>query len=184
MKGIIFTEFMDLVEEKFGLEVVDQILDSAEDSGIYTAVGSYDHKKLLKLIIELSKITQHPPETLQQVFGQSVFKNLYKTLPYSASLAECKNSFQFVRLVEDYIHIEVKKLYPEANPPQFDFISESESELIFDYRSARCMSHVCFGLVQGCADHFGETINISMSEQSTDNSHVRFQLSLVEQVDG
>ncbi|MBA5761613.1 heme NO-binding domain-containing protein [Vibrio sp. 404] len=184
MKGIIFTEFMDLVEDRFGLDVVDQILDSAEDSGIYTTVGSYDHKQLVKLIIELSKITELPAETLQQVFGQSVFKNLYSTLPPSASLSECKNSFQFVRLVEDYIHIEVKKLYPEANPPKFEFISESESELVFDYKSVRCMSHVCFGLVQGCADHFGEVIDISMSEQSKDNSHVRFQLSLVEKLNG
>ncbi|MEF1306773.1 guanylate cyclase, partial [Vibrio owensii] len=27
MKGIIFTEFMELVEDKFGLEVLDQVLD-------------------------------------------------------------------------------------------------------------------------------------------------------------
>ncbi|MCV6038781.1 heme NO-binding domain-containing protein, partial [Escherichia coli] len=27
MKGIIFTEFMELVEEKFGLDVLDQVLD-------------------------------------------------------------------------------------------------------------------------------------------------------------
>ena len=179
MKGIIFTEFIDLVEDKFGLEVVDKILDNVGDEGAYTAVGSYDHKLLVKLIIELSKITDLPADQLQQVFGKSVFNNLYSTLPHSASLAECKNSFQFVRLVEDYIHIEVKKLYPDANPPKFEFISESETELVFDYKSARCMSNVCLGLVQGCADHFDEQLDISMSEQSKDSSHVRFQLLLV-----
>ncbi|GAB2658974.1 heme NO-binding domain-containing protein [Vibrio panuliri] len=180
MKGIIFTEFMDLVEDKFGLEVLDQILEHANDDGIYTAVGSYDHRDLVKLIIKLSEITQLPPETLQQVFGQSVFNNLYATLPDSASLGECRNCFQFVRLVEDYIHIEVKKLYPEANPPKFEFISESETELVFDYKSARCMSHVCLGLVQGCADHFDEKLEVKMDQQSSDNSHVRFHLSLVD----
>ncbi|WP_114767072.1 heme NO-binding domain-containing protein [Vibrio rhodolitus] len=179
MKGIIFTEFMDLVEDKFGLEVLDQVLDGAGDEGVYTAVGSYDHRDLVKLIVKLSEITELPPETLQQVFGQSVFNNLYSTLPNSASLHECKNSFQFVRLVEDYIHIEVKKLYPEANPPKFEFISESETELVFDYKSARCMSHVCLGLVQGCADHFNEQLEIAMDDQSSNNSHVRFHLTLV-----
>ncbi|MDW1810083.1 heme NO-binding domain-containing protein, partial [Vibrio sp. Vb2362] len=44
MKGIIFTEFMELVEEKFGLDVLDQVLDLSNDEGVYTAVGSYDHK--------------------------------------------------------------------------------------------------------------------------------------------
>ncbi|MDA0147777.1 heme NO-binding domain-containing protein [Vibrio sp. LaRot3] len=179
MKGIIFTEFMDLVEEKFGLEVLDKVLTESGDEGVYTSVGSYDHKDLVKLIVQLSKESGISPEDLQKVFGQSVFNNLYSTLPQSASLAECKNSFQFVRLVEDYIHVEVKKLYAEANPPKFEFISETETELVFDYRSARCMSHVCLGLVAGCADHFGEEINIEMDEQSSDNSHVRFRLSLV-----
>ncbi|WP_260261855.1 heme NO-binding domain-containing protein [Vibrio intestinalis] len=178
MKGIIFTEFMDLVEEKFGLEVLDKVLTEAGDEGIYTSVGSYDHRDLVKLIVQLSKESGVSPEDLQKVFGQSVFNNLYSTLPQSASLSECKNSFQFVRLVEDYIHVEVKKLYAEANPPKFEFISETESELVFDYRSARCMSHVCLGLVEGCAEHFGESLNIEMDEQSSDNSHVRFRLSL------
>ncbi|MFA0413848.1 heme NO-binding domain-containing protein [Vibrio renipiscarius] len=179
MKGIIFTEFMDLVEAKFGLDVLDSILVEAEDEGVYTSVGSYDHRSLVKLIVLLSQKTGISPEDLQQVFGQSVFLNLYAALPNKASLGECKNSFQFVRLVEDYIHIEVKKLYAEANPPKFEFISESESEMVFDYKSARCMSHVCLGLVQGCADHFGETLEIKMDEQSTDHSHVRFFLTLV-----
>ena len=62
MKGIIFTEFLSLVEEKFGLEQLDAILDEAQDSGIYTSVGSYDHKNLVKLIVILSKQTGISPE--------------------------------------------------------------------------------------------------------------------------
>ncbi len=30
MKGVIFTEFLSLVEEKFGLELSDQIIESSE----------------------------------------------------------------------------------------------------------------------------------------------------------
>ncbi len=61
MKGIIFTEFMELVEEKFGLDVLDQVLDLSNDEGVYTAVGSYDHKDLVKLIVNLSKVSGVPP---------------------------------------------------------------------------------------------------------------------------
>ncbi|MGC9491069.1 heme NO-binding domain-containing protein, partial [Vibrio genomosp. F10] len=81
MKGLIFTEFMELVEREFGLEVLDTILDEAGDSGIYTSVGSYDHKALVKLIVALSKKTDIPSEQLQEVFGQSVFITLYKSMP-------------------------------------------------------------------------------------------------------
>ncbi|QFQ79198.1 heme NO-binding domain-containing protein [Vibrio harveyi] len=176
MKGIIFTEFMELVEERFGLEVLDQVLDLSNDEGIYTSVGSYDHRDLVKLIVNLSKISNIPPEQLQEVFGECVFQNLLKSIPNHASLQQCSTTFQFVRHVEDFIHVEVKKLYPDANPPKFDFISETQSEMVFDYRSARCMAHVCVGLIKGCATHFDETVIIKHQNQSQDGSQVRFWL--------
>ena len=41
MKGIIFTEFLDLVEEKFGLAMVDKIIKQSqlESKGIYKSIG-------------------------------------------------------------------------------------------------------------------------------------------------
>lgn len=42
MKGIIFTEFITIVEEQFGLEISQKMFDHANDTGVYTAVGSYD----------------------------------------------------------------------------------------------------------------------------------------------
>ncbi|MCK6261824.1 heme NO-binding domain-containing protein [Vibrio sp. ZSDE26] len=178
MKGIIFTEFIELVEREFGLDVLDSILEESKDSGVYTSVGSYDHKALVSLIVSLSKKTEISGEQLQQVFGKSVFKNLLKTLPAQATLNRCSNTFQFIRHVEDYIHIEVKKLYPDAKPPSFEFISENETQMVFDYKSARCLSNVCFGLIKGCSDYFNENIEISTENQTEDQSHVRFSLML------
>ena len=42
MKGIVFSEFLDLVEVKFGLEMVDKIIDQSnlESKGVYTSVGT------------------------------------------------------------------------------------------------------------------------------------------------
>ncbi|MDW2459148.1 heme NO-binding domain-containing protein, partial [Vibrio sp. 1249-1] len=100
MKGIIFTEFMELVESKFGLEVLDQVLELSDDEGVYTSVGSYDHRDLVKLIVNLSKVSDIPPEQLQEVFGESVFLNLLRSIPSHASLQQCDNTFQFVRHVE------------------------------------------------------------------------------------
>ena len=38
------------------------------------------------------------------------------------------STFAFINSVEEYIHIEVKKLYPNANPPTFKFISATETQ--------------------------------------------------------
>ncbi|MGR5177721.1 heme NO-binding domain-containing protein [Vibrio parahaemolyticus] len=178
MKGIIFTEFMELVEQQFGLEVLDEVLEMSGDEGIYTAVGSYDHKDLVKLIVNLSKKTNIDATTLQQVFGKTVFKTLLASIPPTASIGASKTTFQFLRHVEDYIHVEVKKLYSDAEPPKFDFISETKTEMIMDYQSARCMSNVCLGLIEGCAEHFGESIRVQMTPKVEDGSLVRFNLSV------
>ncbi|NVD06839.1 guanylate cyclase [Vibrio sp. JPW-9-11-11] len=180
MKGIIFTEFMDLVEQKFGLEELDTVLSLAGDDGVYTAVGSYDHRNLVKLIVQLSQRTGISAQDLQCIFGQSVFHNLYRSLPSNSSLQTCHSTFHFIKLVEDYIHLEVKKLYPDANPPKFNFVSESETELVFDYLSARCMSHVCLGLIQGCAEHYQQKVTVDMQSCVDDGSQVRFTVRLVE----
>lgn len=180
MKGIIFTEFLELVEQQFGLEVLDKMLEMSEDEGIYTSVGSYDHHSLVKLIVSLSKTTDIPPEALQEVFGETVFINLLNTLPNNAGLLDCTHCFDFIRHVEEYIHVEVKKLYPDANPPKFDFVSESETELVFDYKSARCMGHVCVGLLKGCAKHFNQEIEIASKTLNEQGSEVRFTVNLVD----
>ncbi|OAN11410.1 guanylate cyclase [Photobacterium jeanii] len=176
MKGIIFTEFLDIVESAFGMEVCQQMLDEAFDEGSYTAVGSYDHKDLVKLIITLSKITSVPAEDLQEVYGKAVFTRLLESLPIPVDGQT--STFTFIKKVEEHIHIEVKKLYPDATPPRFEFISETESQMVMDYRSARCMSHVCLGLIKGCAEHFNQTIEVEMEPIVNDQSHVRFNILL------
>ncbi len=86
MKGIVFTKFMELVEQQFGLEELGAVLSQAEDNGVYTTVGSYDHRNLVKPIVQLSQRTGISPQQRQRIFGQSVFHNLYRTLPSNSSL--------------------------------------------------------------------------------------------------
>lgn len=45
MKGIIFTEFLEMVEDRFSPEIADRIIEASDlpSRGVYTAVGTYDH---------------------------------------------------------------------------------------------------------------------------------------------
>ncbi|MEM0912514.1 MAG: heme NO-binding domain-containing protein, partial [Pseudomonadota bacterium] len=53
MKGIVFDEFTEMVEEVFGDDMLDDILDENADKlssgGAYTSVGTYDHNDLVTL---------------------------------------------------------------------------------------------------------------------------------------
>ena len=51
MKGIVFTEFLEMVEAQFGLDTVDAIIENSDlpSRGAYTAVGT-DMEKMGKAI--------------------------------------------------------------------------------------------------------------------------------------
>ena len=84
MKGMVFTEFLEMVEETFSVEVVDQIIEASALSshGVYTAVGSYDHAELLQLVTHLSEITgSGVPDLIASVwhlFGRFVAVSIFR----------------------------------------------------------------------------------------------------------
>jgi len=43
MKGIVFAEFLDLVEDKFSIEMAERIIDECDlpSKGAYTTIGTY-----------------------------------------------------------------------------------------------------------------------------------------------
>ncbi|MCP4964259.1 MAG: hypothetical protein GY926_03390 [bacterium] len=59
MKGVVFTEFVEMVEEKFSPEIAERIIESSDlpSQGIYTAVGTYGHTEMLQLVTRLSEET-------------------------------------------------------------------------------------------------------------------------------
>jgi len=167
MKGMLFTEFIDMVEEKFGLEVVDDIITSSDlkTGGVYTAVGTYDHKELLILVNKLSqKINIGVPDLLI-TYGKELFKifaNKYNRLfkGYHCTL-------DFLEGVDQHIHVEVKKLYRDAEFPKLTFIRTSENSMTLIYESKRKLSDFGIGLIYGCAEYFNEKVSIDAKDQSS-----------------
>ena len=72
MKGVVFTEFMEMMDSWFGPELTERVLEAAHlpSGGIYTAVGTYDHTELLALVVQLSRETGLPAAELVREFGQ------------------------------------------------------------------------------------------------------------------
>jgi hypothetical protein len=82
MKGIVFTEYLEFIENKFGYEIVDKLLNEVDlpSGGHYTAVGSYDFSELLQLLMKTSQLTKAPADKLLYGFGlhvMPVFKRGY-----------------------------------------------------------------------------------------------------------
>jgi len=160
MKGIVFTSLARLVEDKFGIEVWNKVLNDANvaSKGIYTATNTYPDEEVVALVTALHKASDIPVPTLLNVFGQYFFGILVKKYPMF--LNENMNLKEFLLSIDSVIHIEVLKLNPTASLPKFDYDASKPNFLSMFYRSPRKMCHLAEGLIQGAAEHFKETINI------------------------
>ncbi|WP_435415296.1 heme NO-binding domain-containing protein [Polaribacter aestuariivivens] len=174
MKGIVFTEFLDLVEEKFGLEVVDKIIsDSNLDSeGIYTSIGTYSFSEMLQLLTHLSKYTDISIDNLLLVYGEHFFGVIENSYP--GLLATYKDPIEMLSSIENHIHVEVRKIYPDAELPTFIVTEKTENSLIMVYKSSRAMHHFGLGLMNKTFEHFKSTATIDLEKIKEDGTEVRF----------
>ncbi|TXE19363.1 hypothetical protein ES692_03530 [Psychroserpens burtonensis] len=174
MKGIVFTEFLELVEDKFGLEMVDYIITNSdlESNGIYTAVGIYSFSEMSQLLQHLSERTQISIDNLLLVYGEYFFRVLEKSSP--ELLLAYTDPIEMISAIENHIHIEVRKIYPDAELPTFKVIEKTANSLILDYKSSRAMHHFGLGLMNKTFEHFNATAVIELEKIKEDGTDVRF----------
>ena len=183
MKGVIFTGFLDLVDDKFGAHTTEEIINKAElpSGGAYTAVGTYDHSEMFKLVSLLSESTGIDVPDLLTVFGRFLFGHLIKNYPHVVEgIDDC---LDFIEVLERVIHPEVLKLYPNAELPSFKATRIAPDQLELIYNSPRCLAGVAEGLIQGCADHFNQQATITTEAlPGPAGSAVKFHIQCVNAV--
>lgn len=174
MKGIIFREFLAMVELKFGYELVDEILltTSLKSNGVYTSTGIYNHSELFILGNALSEKTGIPLQQLFLLFGNHVFSVF--THSFSHLISPYNNPFQFLASIENTIHVEVLKLYPEAELPSFKAKMKNENEMIMMYKSTRKMADFAEGLIIGCFNYYKIGVTIKKQILTNDQTLVKF----------
>ncbi len=157
MKGIVFNVLEQLVSRNFGEDTWDAILDASDLDGAYTSLGSYPDGDLMKLVAAASDALDMPPNDVIFWFGRNalpVFAGHYPQL-----FAAHDSTQSFVITLNEIIHPEVRKLYPGADVPMFDF-SSRDGVLLMGYRSPRKLCAFAEGLINGAADHFGDRVTI------------------------
>ena len=176
MKGIVFTEFLELVEDNFGLTTVNEIIDRCDlkTNGAYTAVGTYDHGEMVQMVKALSEIQNTPVAELLQFYGKYFFDVLAKGYP---GFLENHSLFSFMESIDGYIHPEVQKLYPDAELPSFELVKTEEvDELILIYRSSRKMSDFAIGLIHGAADFYDMKVEVGELKREKEGEIVHIQI--------
>lgn len=179
MKGVVFTEFLELVEDKFGYEMVDHIIAEAAPSnnGAYTSVGTYPFAELAAMLGALSNKTGLPPNDLLIVFGQHLFKVFFAS--YGHFFERINDPFDFLQNIESHIHVEVKKLYPDAELPTIACTKEDDKTLFLHYLSKRRLHALAHGLIQSTMEHFNTNATIKSELVNEDGSEVKFVITKI-----
>ena len=166
MLGVVFTEFVEMVEDQFSMEMADTILESSQlaSGGSYTAVGSYDSGEILALVTALSEASGEPIPDLVRSFGRHLFGRL--VLGHPVVVKNLHSSLDLLVGVERHIHTEVRKLYPNAELPSFHVERHDSERITMHYDSTRPLAGLALGLIEGCADHFQETLEIDHIDTS------------------
>ena len=157
MKGVVFNLLEQLVARDFGADTWDALLDASELDGVYTSLGSYPDEDLVKLVSAAAGALAMPDDDVVLWFGRNALPLFAERYP---QLFEPHDSTQsFVLTLNDIIHPEVRKLYPGADVPEFDFDVRDEV-LVMGYRSPRKLCSFAEGLLLGAADRYGERLTI------------------------
>ncbi len=161
MKGVVFTEFLEMVEVRFSADMVDDIIDDAKlpHGGAYTAVGSYPHEEMVAMVVALAARSGIAPGALLRVFGEHLFGRFVTAYP--VFFEGTSDAFTFLSGIEDIIHVEVRKLYPDAELPKFDVEHHDPKRLVLLYDSRRHFEDLADGMMRGCIAHFGGGIAIT-----------------------
>ena len=179
MKGIIFNVFEDFLDEKYGENTFDNIIEAMvpDVKEPFIAPGTYPDELLFSIIhktMEEKNLELNP--TLLE-FGEFLFLQLAKKYP--VFVKSHNNAKDFIKTIHDIIHVEVRKLFPEAVTPDFSYSNEKENEITITYTSKRSLFILAEGLINRCAKYYKEEIKLTILNQNMKDNSCIFHLKFV-----
>ena len=156
MRGILFTEYFDFVASEAGEQVLDEVLGQLDGTitGAYTSVGNYSFSEFAKIHTLLCAKLGASPDDLARQFGTQLLYRFKEMFP--AYFKGVESGIAFLEKVGAHIHEEVKKLYPDAQPPEVFIERRDGIPAFLVYQSHRPLAAVAEGLASACLKDFGD----------------------------
>ncbi|WP_086933699.1 heme NO-binding domain-containing protein [Agarilytica rhodophyticola] len=160
MKGVVFIAINDMVEDKFGIETWESILNEVnpKNGGIYTSTEDYPDEEVVSFVIAISKALSVDTTEVTRSFGTFLFGELNRKYDIFTKLTD--NLFDFLCSIENVIHKEVRKLYENPSLPSLDCQKINDSELLVKYSSPRKLCYLAEGLILGASEFYNEDITL------------------------
>jgi hypothetical protein len=158
MKGVVFTLVEDVVTQRFGFDMWDEVLDRAEADGVYTSLADYPDAELVAIVGAIAEITGTSIDEVLVLAGRAGFAVL---AAHHADLVEPYDDWrQLVSSLDNLIHPEVRKIYAGAEPPSFSTTASADGSILLEYRSARGLCRLAEGLARGAGAWFSTPVEV------------------------
>lgn len=154
MKGIIFNITESFLTDNYGEDKFDEIITACNliTQEPFVAPGTYPDEDLLEIVAKASVILGLTPAQFLKKLGHYTFLQL--STKYPVFVAPYKHPKDFLKTIEDIVHVEVRKLYKDTYLPTFQYSEPSDDSLIITYYSKRKLYKLMEGLIDGVAEHF------------------------------
>jgi hypothetical protein len=156
MKGIVFNLLEETVVAEHGPAAWDALLAAAGCDGVYTSLGSYADSQMQDLVLAAAQALGKSPAEVLRWFGRAAMPRLFERYPHFFHGQTSTRAF--LLSVNSIIHPEVRKVYPGAMVPTFEFRDAEDGGLLLGYQSPRRLCALAQGFAEGAAAHFGEAI--------------------------
>jgi len=181
MKGVLFTEFLELIENEHGIELLDAVISEASPNlskgGAYTSVGTYPHTELLALLEALLGQVDADVGQLLGAYAQRLMAAFEAS--YSGFFAAHDDLFSFLMNVEGQMHAGVRKLYPEAMPPVLDVVEQPGELLRLSYSSHRPLAIVVEHLARAAALRYQTDVTIEVVQVNEEGTQTTLEIRKV-----
>lgn len=172
MKGIIFNLLEEVVTTHVGESAWDKVLAHAGADGAYTSLGNYPDEEFAKLVAVLAKASRRTDRQVLAWFGR--YSMPFLSQRYPEFFTGQRGLRAFLLSLNDVIHAEVRKLYPGADVPVFEFETPpgeaAHHTLIIHYRSKRRLCPLAEGFIAGASDYFREKVAVVQSKCMLDGA--------------
>lgn len=181
MKGIIFTQLSRLIEETQGIACWNEVLEEVQPAsqGIYVGTNTYPDEELMDIVHCLSQKLHTPITDLLYNFGAYLFPVFAQK--YAIFIPEHIKLKEFLKTVDQIIHVEVLKLYPEASTPTINCEDPNDNTLTMLYSSQRKLCPLALGLIHGASTHFKEKITVNHTQcMHHGHPHCRIEINFTD----
>jgi len=154
------------VHERRGPQAWETVLAECRlrtpEPDLMVAPGTYEDDDFAEMVRVTAKMFGQSGDDFLFEVGRFMLPKLAER--YQQLFAPYHHPGEFLKLNGMIHRTEIKKMYKDAEPPQFSCRELEPSHLILNYTSKRRYPSLVRGLLQGLADHYGVALTLEMTE--------------------